>query len=367
MHKGMFISLIVVASVAKGDVIAFSSGHAMSGKKIVIAAVGDILMHKALQIKAAKQGFQSLWYQVVPYLQDTDITYGNLEGPIANGVSKTGRLTIDPGHRWDNDVYSSYPRFNAHPNLAKALRASGFDVVSFANNHSLDRYGVGIDRTIENLDRAGLHYTGVRKSNLERPWYTVIKSKGFSIAWIACTQDTNGIHDKQNQVLFCYKKQDQQQLFSAIKYLKNRVDAIIVSPHWGVQYRQAPTQRQQTFAKKLLNAGALAVIGSHPHCLQPMRQYVTKDGRQTFIAYSLGNFVSFQGTPKNRATVILYLTLKKTVHGTVIDRVRYLPLYMQNRSGEKKLTLTILTSNNQRSIGYRIIQQLLPSKNMIHV
>lgn len=147
--------------------------------------------------------------------------------------------------------------------------------------------------------------------------------------------------------------------------LKNKADAIIISPHWGVQYSQQPTNSQTHFAKQLLDAGALAVIGSHPHCLQPMRKYMTKDGRETFIAYSLGNFVSFQGTPKNRATVILYLTLKKTHRGTVIDKMEYVPAYMNNRSGNKNLTLTILGNKDRHTVGYRIITQVLPAGNVI--
>lgn len=349
----------VIAATSK--IVFAQSG--LPGKRIVIAAVGDILMHQSLQEKAARYGFESLWRQAIPYFKRADIVYGNLEGPVAQGVSKTGRLIKDPGHRFDNNVYSSFPRFNVHPNLVLALKKSGFNVLSFANNHSLDRFGVGVDRTIENLKRGGLQTVGAKKKSTSSPWYTIIRKNGFVIAWIACAQDTNGIKDHGKQILYCYKKQDQKIIFQNINRLKNKVDAIIVSPHWGVQYKQQPTSKQVRFAKQLLNAGALAIIGSHPHCLQPMKKYITRDGRETFIAYSLGNFVSYQGTPKNRATVILYLGLRKTKQGSAIDFIRYVPAYMQNRSGEKKLYLKILSARDRHSVGQRIIKKVLPSGN----
>ena len=368
MKKILIINVLLFLPILVfGRSISFIANDQHQGSSVTIAAVGDILMHETLQRKAAKDGFSSLWEQVIPYLKKADITYGNLEGPIAQGVSKTGKLVEDPGHRYDNYVYSSYPKFNAHPNLAEALKTSGFNIVSFANNHSLDRYGIGVDRTIENLNDVGVQSVGARKSSEKHPWYLITHKKNISIAWIACTQDTNGIKDTHGQILYCYKRDDQKQLLADIKMLKAKVDAIIVLPHWGIQYQQKPSQQQIHFAHKVLNAGALVVIGNHPHCLQPIEKYTTKDDRETLIAYSLGNFVSFQGTPKNRATVVLYIHLKKINRRIKISGVRYLPLYMQNRSGINKLKLVVLNKKDKGSIGYRIITKILPKGNIVRL
>lgn len=160
----LFISplLILISGTVFANTIEFSAGRDLPGQHLVIAAVGDIIMHQPLQEKAAEAGFDSLWEQAIPYLKRANITYGNLEGPVADGVSKSGRIVSDPGHRWDNHVYSSFPRFNAHPSLVKKLHQSGFDILSFANNHTLDRFAIGVNRTIENLDRVGLQHTGAR-------------------------------------------------------------------------------------------------------------------------------------------------------------------------------------------------------------
>lgn len=242
-------------------------GATAKGPRLLIAAVGDVILHKSLQIKVIKQGYQSLWQQALPYIRKADIAYANIEGPMAQGVHKSGRLVKDPGHRWDNQVYSSYPLFNYHPNLAKALKTAGFTLVSMANNHSLDRYSIGIDRSIEALNQVGLKHIGTRKRNAQHPWYVILHKKGFRIAWIACAAHTNGLKDLHHQVLYCYQRHDRKLIIHMIKQLHHKVDAIIVSPHWGTQYQHYPNRNQIHFAHQVLNAGAMAVIGGHPHVL----------------------------------------------------------------------------------------------------
>lgn len=359
-----FIAACLIPTTNYSQTAIIFPGACQSGKKIIIAAVGDVLLHQPLQMKASRKGFQSLWEDAIPYLQTADITYGNVEGPMAYGVNRAGQAVEDPGHRWDNNVYSSFPLFNYHPTLAQELKKSGFDIISTANNHTLDRLSLGVDRTIKSLNEAQLPFAGTRVKNSDSPWYTIINKKGFRIAWIACTTGTNGIEDHHQQVLYCYKKKDRQEIKKLIYQLKSKTDAIILLPHWGTQYQHTPNQHQIRFAKEMLNAGALAVIGSHPHVIQPMQKYMTQDGRATFIAYSLGNFVSYQGTPKNRATIILFLGLTKNSHGTMINSIQYIPAYMKNRSGVNQVRLKLLLAGDHKSIGYRIISKILPIKNM---
>ena len=321
-----------------------------AGTKITIAAVGDVLLHGPLQKQAyaSGEGFHSLWKNVEPYLERADLTYGNLEGPCAEGVS-TGGEARDPGKVFDGRVYSSYPQFNYHPSLIPSLKNSGFDVVSTANNHALDRRSLGADRTIKNLKESGLPFTGTKPSNdADAPWYTITESRGVKVAWVACTFSTNGIPDTKKQVLQCYE--DKATLLSTIRGLKGRpseVDAIIVTPHWGVEYNHSPESQEKNLAHDMLNAGATAVFGGHPHVVQPWEKYVTTDGREGFIIYSLGNFVSGQTGTAKRSSLILYVGLTKGADGKVtVNGVRHMPLTMGNApwtaqlaSGES-LTLT---------------------------
>jgi len=330
-----------------------------AGTKITIAAVGDVLLHGPLQRQAyaAADGHHSLWKNVEPLLQRADLTYANLEGPCAEGLS-TGGESRDPGKVFDGRVYSSYPQFNYHPSLIGSLKNSGIDVVSTANNHALDRRGLGADRTIKNLKEGGLPFTGTRPSNdTNAPWYTITEARGVKVAWVACTFSTNGIPDTKNQVLSCYE--DKATLLSTIRGLKartNEVDAVVVTPHWGVEYNHTPEQREKGLAHEMLDAGALVVLGGHPHVVQPMEKYKTQDGREGFVIYSLGNFVSGQTGTAKRSSLILYVGLTKGADGQVsVNGVRHMPLTMaaspytaQLASGESlTLTTKILGSWNK--------------------
>jgi len=306
-----------------------------AGTSITIAAVGDVLLHSPLQRQAysAADGHHSLWKSVEPLLEGADLTYGNLEGPCAEGLT-TGGEARDPGKVFDNRVYSSYPQFNYHPSLIGALKNSGFDVVSTANNHALDRRGAGADRTIANLERDGLAFTGTRRTtDRDGSFFTITEAKGIRVAWVACTFSTNGIPDTRDQVLHCYdgRGNPNAELLSTIRSLKQRpnVDAIIVTPHWGVEYKHSPERQEKNLAHAMLDAGALAVFGGHPHVVQPWEKYTTDDGRETFVIYSLGNFVSGQNGLAKRSSLVLFAGLTKGTDGKVtINGVRHLPVQM---------------------------------------
>jgi hypothetical protein len=317
-------------AVPAGQPIKFTDA-CRGGTKITIAAVGDVLLHGPLQRQAyaSREGFTSLWKNVQPMLARADLTYANLEGPCADGHT-AGGTTQDPGKVFDQRVYSSYPQFNYHPSLISELKLAGIDVVSTANNHALDRRGRGADRTIENLNREGLPFTGTRPNgNTSAPWYAITESKGVKIGWIACTFSTNGIPDPGNQVLSCYE--DKSTLLATIRSLKDQVDAVLVTPHWGVEYMHAPAQQEKNLAHEMLNAGATAIFGGHPHVVQPMEKYTTTDGREGFVIYSLGNFVSGQNGLAKRSALVLYLGLTKGEDGkTTVNGVRHAPIQMNS-------------------------------------
>jgi poly-gamma-glutamate synthesis protein (capsule biosynthesis protein) len=315
-----------------------------SADNLHLVAVGDVLLHKKLQRHGMQQSFSALWKSASPYLQQADIAYANLEGPIARNITQRG-LEASPTTSVGK-IYTSFPMFNYPPKLATDLQRSGFDIVSTANNHSLDRYGIGVEKTINILNEHKIHYVGSRKSELEAGFSRFITQNGFRSLWIACTQDTNGIEDKKNQVLFCHKKAHANFILKTIKDYKDKVDFIVVTPHWGVQYQLKPNKTQKTLAKKWLEAGATLIIGNHPHVLQPIRFYTTQDKRKTLIAYSLGNFVSNQGSLNNRLSGLLSVSFVKEKRQTIISKVSFLPTIMQNRHG--KLSLKLINKNQKR-------------------
>lgn len=307
------------------------------GDRVTLAAVGDVLVHKRIQVQSMehKDRFRSLWSDVEDLLSKADLTYANLEGPTAPGVTVKQKDVKDPGFKFDDSVYTSYPRFNYHPYLVDDLKASGVDVVSTANNHALDRGPLGIDRTIIELERAKLPYTGTRRSDHEKEgvsnqWHTITEAKGFKIAWVACTFSTNGLPDRKQQVLFCYEQRDE--VLKTIKALAadKSIDAVIATPHWGWEYTQRLRKQQVQLAHDLIDAGAAAVVASHPHVLQKWERYKAKDGRESFIIFSLGNFVSGMDELDERSTMLLYLGLTRRADNgkVIINGARYVPMFM---------------------------------------
>jgi len=120
-------------------------------------------------------------------------------------------------------------------------------------------------------------------------------------------------------------------MLSAISALRNQpgVDAVIVTPHWGVEYAHTPSAPEKKLARDMLDAGATAVLGGHPHVVQPWEKYKTTDGREGFVIYSLGNFVSGQNGLAKRSALVLYLGLTKGADGKVtINGVRHAPIQM---------------------------------------
>ena len=312
---------------------------------VTVAAVGDVLLHDAVQKFAMTRpdGFASLFHPVAGLIQSADIAFANLEGPAAAGIAKTGRTTAPPDRLWDDWVYSGYPMFNYHPSVAGALKQAGFDVLLTANNHALDRYAIGADRTIDAIEGAGLKFTGTRKrGGSERPWYTVTETaKGGEnrrIAWLGCTYGTNGLPDRHGQVLLCYR--DKARVLETIRALARRddIDAVMFAPHWGAEYEHEPEPKQRALAAAAIEAGASAVIGTHPHVMQPVEKHVAKDGREGLIAYSLGNFVSNQISLARRSSMILLLGLASDPESESRGKLRlaafgWIPIWVRNEDG----------------------------------
>lgn len=336
------------------------------GPRLRVAAVGDVLLHDMFQKWAAgqKEGFYAALDPVSDIIRNADIAFANLEGPAAEGVASNGKEVRAPATRYDKSVYRGYPMFNYHPSIVTDLKRAGFDVLLTANNHSLDRHQLGVDKTIDAIKAAGLAFTGTRhRQNMTAPWYVVTPVKvgnvTYNVGWLGCAYGTNGVPDRANQVLKCYDQRDE--VLENIRALAKRADvhAIFFAPHWGGEYSHKADAQQTALAKDVLEAGATAVIGSHPHVMQPLEKYVTKDGRETFIAYSLGNFVSNQiGLPR-LSSAILLLSLGPDGKGKLqMASIGWVPLRMQVRNGFRVDAIDRLKAPDGRDSRLHLVRHL---------
>ncbi|MCM2352130.1 MAG: CapA family protein [Pseudobdellovibrio sp.] len=322
-----FLGLSLALAESPGASAVTSVSSTVSSSDVVLSFTGDLIIHQDLYKKVMqdpKHDFSKIWEKTFPLFAAADFSYLNLEGPTALGISNKLKNKGDVGFIYDNEVYSGTDLlFNYHPTLIDALKKTGVDIVSNVNNHSLDRGWKGIDSTIDALNKKGMPFIGVRKSGTDDPFYTITKVKDFTIAWVGCTEILNGFNDRKKQLLLCYEQRDEvlKTIEQVIAYKKP--DLIIFTPHWGIEYKDTASKMQIDLAHAALEAGASAVIGSHPHVLQPMETYTTADKRETVIFYSLGNFVAYQRDIDRKSSAIVYLKYAKDKNGKTILKDYY--------------------------------------------
>lgn len=308
-------------------------------RPIVMTAVGDVLLHGPFQRWAAAQpdGFFAAMRPVQDLIQGADVAIANLEGPAAANIARgSNREIAEPPSRYDDNIYTGYPLFNYHPSIIRDLQRLGIDVLQNANNHALDRGSLGVDRTIAALEAARIPHTGTRLSTARAAgyrWstsYTVHRDgHRYRFAFISCTYGNNGNPDPHAQVLQCYDQR--AELLAQVRAM--RADrgnaAVIVMPHWGIEYQPEPDANQTALAQELADAGATAIIGTHPHVVEPEAMLTTRDGRTVPVVYSLGNFVSYQQGLPRLATVIYLLGFTPTADGRLAaTRSGWIPLRM---------------------------------------
>ncbi len=373
---GAIALAVSAAAIAEPGTLTFDATCA-AGDRVVIAAVGDLLFHDALQAQALRPGrdFQAFFQPVLPILLGSDLTYGNLEGPLAAGVRPGGMATRDPGRRLDGIVYGRTGDaliFNYHPSLALDLKAVGFSVVSTANNHAADRGPLGIERTIEALATADLAYSGTRKrGNTNARWSTITRANGFAVAWLACTFDLNGMPDPSGQVLNCYADSSMPLLAEVRRLAADRtIDAIIVTPHWGTEGSPTPRPADRKLARDLIEAGASAIIATHPHRLQPWEKIRARNGREGLVVYSTGNFISNQDLPDQRTGVIALLEISRPAGERArLTAAGFVPTYVE-MSNERDHRVTPLSDDDlagasPRATALASVLERLPTGNRV--
>lgn len=306
-----------------------------------MAITGDIMCHNTMYEDAYKKSkkaydFTYMFEDVKLHLQTADITVGNLETTFAG--AKQG--------------YSSYPTFNTPEILAKNLKKLGFDVLSTANNHCMDKGYSGLVSTLNHLDDVDLSHTGTYRNKKEQQNILIKNVKGVKIAFLSFTYGTNGIAIPKDKS-FCVNLDDKKTILSQLKLAKQKnPDLICVSMHWGTEYETKPNNKQKELADLLFKNGTDIILGNHPHVAQSMEKRKikqadgsTKDG---FVIYSLGNFMADQNKPYTRSSAILNLQITKNNEtGKIsIDKASYIPTYIYRKPTGKTKRFKILDIKN---------------------
>jgi len=343
--------------------------------RLRIAVVGDVLLHRPLQQQGYARGFHTIWDAAIPFFRAADIAIANLEGPTAPGIRRSGSQGTDPGPRFDDSVYSSYPMFNYHPTVIRELKQAGVDLVTTANNHALDRYGVGQDATISELRRAGMPFVGTVPRQGPRNFALETASRLGRLVWIACTYSTNGIPDRAGQVLHCYNQRQELLGLVAGHAARPDVAAVIVLPHWGNEYQSAASSRERTLARQLIAAGATAVVGTHPHVVQNWDMVAGPRGTAPVI-YSTGNFVSGQVGLDRQTGMLAWLELCRARPSAdmgsalrsraVVASAGWVALRMASTSAGRTLVIADQSGIAEAAAAsHRIVEQRVPGRALM--
>lgn len=361
MRNLIGLVLLILAPSLSSALVVNETNVADVEARVQVAAMGDIIIHQAQYEKVINEteGFFYLFKRVAPVLLDSQIVYANLEGPTALGVTSDQKFIGDIGFRYDGLVYSGTNfKFNYHPSLITDLQKIGVSVVSTANNHALDRGSIGIDRTIETLVQNSLPFTGTAHTQQPTQPFAITEANGIRIGWLACSEHLNGHSDHKNQVKLC-NSQFWNSDFSKLKF-ENRIDLLIVTPHWGEEYTHEPSANQKQNARRAISNGADAVFGSHPHVVQPWEVVTTSSGRKGFVIYSLGNFVAGQAPLARRTSLVLKLSVVRLKSGEVkISDVNYTPLYRALGTAQV-FPLIGEKLNEEQKASVRLLKRLLP-------
>ncbi|WP_157888226.1 CapA family protein [Bacillus marinisedimentorum] len=322
-------------------------------KTATFAAVGDVLIHKRVYSTAVdnegKYDFSAAFQEVLPILEGPDITMANSESII--GGAELG--------------LSTYPAFNSPHEVGDSMKESGIDIVSMANNHTLDKGEAGVRSAIRYWDSIGVKHSGAALSEGDQNTLPVIERNGISFAFASFTYATNGYRPPAGKG-YLVNYLDKTAVKQAIEKAKKMADVAVVSMHFGNEYERLPNEYQQEWVQFAANAGADIIIGHHPHVLQPPAWITGKNGNKAFAVYSLGNFFSGQDGLYKQIGGMIQLEVEKMVRpdGTThltLQHPQFTPTYVERGLDQKYRVLPLGSVTEEQLPGvpaiYKEIQQ----------
>jgi poly-gamma-glutamate synthesis protein (capsule biosynthesis protein) len=239
------------------------------GAEVIIQAAGDVMLGGRWELQMAQDGYFHPFQRIAPELKKGDITLVNLEVPL------TGR-----GTEFTDKKY----RFRVKPSAVAALKKAGITTVALANNHSMDYGAVGLQDTLQQLDKAGIGHVGAGENLAAARKAMVYDIRGTKVALLGYSltlPQEFWAGEKRAGTAPLLEKLVKEDIAAARK----QASIVIVTAHWGEEGTTRLREYQPRLARMMIDSGADAVIGHHPHILQGVEKY-----KRGIIFYSLGNF-----------------------------------------------------------------------------
>ena len=294
----IFIFLFIFFSCQKIDI----SDDKEIVSKVSLVAVGDDLIHQTIFEAAAIEDtydFKPMFSEIKPYIKTFDLAFINQETIL--GGKELG--------------LSSYPAFNSPHELGDALIDTGFNMISLANNHTLDR-GVGaVKSSLGYWQEQNVIYSGSDIAFNNRVKY--FTKHGIVFAFVAYTYGTNGIPIPRGKP-YLVNLFSEDIVIEDIKEARKIADVVIVSMHWGAEYYNHPNSSQIEQAQFLNSLGVDIIVGHHPHVIQPF-DIIEANNHKTYVVYSLGNFLSDQTGIDRLIGMMFSLDISKNQNNIIIN------------------------------------------------
>ncbi|WP_440896827.1 CapA family protein [Amphibacillus sp. Q70] len=303
--------------------------------ELTIAAIGDLLIHDRVYDEARTEtgfDFMPMVDGIKDYLTDVDITTANQESMIGG----------------EEHGLSSYPQFNSPQEVGDMVSEMGVDIVNLANNHTLDRGEAVIYSALDYWDELGILYTGSYRNEEDQAEIRVIEKNNISVSFLGYSYGTNGIPIPEGKD-YLINLIDQQQIAQDVERAKESSDVVVMHLHFGDEYVRMPNMFQQELVQYVADLGVDIVFGHHPHVLQPTDWVESEDGQETFVIYSLGNFLSGQDQHYRQIGGIMELTIKKEVSSSsetiTLESPQFLPTYVDIDDGYRMFPMKDLSDD----------------------
>lgn len=297
--------------------VLLSFSYFAPAQSVKILFAGDLMGHMP-QHNAALQADGSYDYApcfryISDFVSQADLAILNLEVPLAG------------------KPYSGYPQFSSPDALAADAKAAGFDIMTTANNHCMDRGQKGLERTLWALDSLRIPHLGTytNAASHDSCHPLMVERNGLRLALLCYTYGTNGIPVPQPSVVNFIDTNDMTRDLAEAR--RQEADFVITLIHWGIEYATKANREQEETARWLLEHGCDAVIGGHPHVVQnfTLDAIPGNDRYPEIVVYSMGNLVSNQRDVNTDGGIMVELTLNRNPDTKLISQqCRYLPYWV---------------------------------------
>lgn len=303
-----------------------AAGGSSEGE-VTLLVVGDILVHPSVWGSGERA--------------DGTRDYAHLFEHVSDDVAAADVAMLDQESVLGGDALgiSGYPVFNSPQEIGDAEVAAGFDVILHANNHALDKGMAGIEADLAfwRGSHPEVTVTGIADSQEAADVVPLLEVGGHRVAVLNYTTSTNGIPLPQG-CPWAVRMLEEGQVTRDFEVARAQgAEAIVACPHWGTEYAAGPDSEQLRWAQVLADLGACAIVGAHPHVLQPVEVVESSDGRRVPVYWSLGNFVSGQDRKESMVGGMAQLSLSFVDGEPRVSRCRLVPI-VTNKAGASGLS-----------------------------